>query len=180
MAALGQLGRTHGYPLLAEAIAHYRDLDQVPQAFRGELVGAVLASARGMGIGTARKLARHHDLDPATAVADLPAQELERLRVAVADAAAGLPDGIEDWRRRLPKSPSSGEGGGPAVLQVWVEQVAPPRETARDQAIAASRRDGFSRTAAPTLRRPPLLLLPGSRWPAGRTTAVAQVQGART
>lgn len=148
LAAFRSQGRSRAFPLIAEAIEIAEEQDAVAEAFADLPIAEVLAAPRGMGTRTAARLASCWGFDPAAVVSELSSEDRGRLRAGVADAAYGLPDGVETWRRSS-KPSLDGREGGSAVLKAWVEAIGPPSETARVAAAEAAAREGWPKDAVP-------------------------------
>jgi hypothetical protein len=143
LAALRAQGRGHAFALLADALTQAAGDDALAEAVGERTVAELLAAPRGMGVHTAHRFAEHLALDPSGAVADLDATVLNALCEALRDATTGLPDGVEDWRRRAAKPPADGTGACDAVLDVWIDAIGAPTDSARAAAVDARGRESW-------------------------------------
>lgn len=152
-AAIASQPRAYGFPILADALAQAARDDALDAAVGQRTATDVLSTARGMGRATAARLAEHLELDPDAAVTDLTSDQIERLHAGLREFARGLPDGVEDWRRRGPKASGDGVGGGPAVVAAWASEIGRAGDRHRSAAIEASRRDGWPADALPAAKQ---------------------------
>ncbi|MEA2358220.1 MAG: hypothetical protein QOI62_1480 [Solirubrobacteraceae bacterium] len=150
LAALKAQGRGHAFALLADALAQAAGNHGLAEAVGERTVAELLAAPRGMGARTAHRFAEHLALDPSGVVADLDPTALRGLCEALRDATTGLPDGVEDWRRRGAKPPADGIGARDAVLDVWIDAIGAPTDSARAAAVDARGRKGWPPDAVPT------------------------------
>ena len=149
MAAVAAQGRSHGYTLLAAALRRARDDGTITQTFETRTVVDVLSAPRSMSVTTARRLAGVWRVQPDARIADLDTAAYERMAAGAADAAAGLPDGVETWRRKGPQARPDGRGEAATVLNSWIKASGPATDSPRSAAIAAARRDGWPTDAGP-------------------------------
>lgn len=152
-AVLGAETKLHGYPLLADVLDRARGEGAVAEAFGDRTTKELLAAPRGVGGHLARQLSEHCDVNPDRPLAELGDDSLDRLTAALRDAAHGMPEGVEDGRRRRPKGPEDGTGASRLVLDAWIDELAPASETAREQAVTAAQRDGWPADAVPAAER---------------------------
>jgi hypothetical protein len=145
--------KLHGYPLLADVLARARGEESVAEAFGEHTSEDLFAAPRGVGSYVACQLATHYDVDPDQPVSVLDDDALDRLDAALREAAYGLPNGINDGRRRKVKGPDNGVGAGRLVLDAWIDELAPASETPREEAVAAAQREGWPADAVPVAER---------------------------
>jgi hypothetical protein len=125
LAALKAQGRLHAFGLLADALERAARDDALSTAVGARTVGELLAASRGIGAATAHRLVEHLGLDPTVCVIDLSPESLARLCAAAREVPGGLPDGVEDWRRRGPRRPRTGPARRtPSFSRGWKRSVA--------------------------------------------------------